>query len=1018
MCNSNLKYSLNLLVFALSFSIFSYSQSNKLIISEFMAINDTTLADEDGDFSDWIEIYNPGTETVNLDGWYLTDNPSNLIKWSFPSVSLHADDYLVVFASDKNKTLVSGNLHTNFKLSGSGEFLALVEPDGSTISFSFGDEYPPQQEDVSYGLIDDQYIYFQKSTPGAKNIIDGYISETIFSHKRGFYSAPFNVNLSNINSNCDIYYTLDGSSPTPVNGTKYTSPVLIDKTTVLSAVSIDNSTNDTSIIVTQSYLFVDNILAQPNNPSGYTSDWGEGYPGDYEMDPEICTTENKAKLTEALKSLPTLSLVIDIDHLFSASDDPFIGGIYVNPTKHTYEWERPVSMEYFDTTQNQNFQINCGLRIHGGNGRKPGNSPKHSFRVSFRSEYGPSKLKANLFDEKSASNEFNSLVLRAGYNYSWLKNSPEQCEGTDYVRDPFTKKTQLDMDRTSAHTKFVHLYINGLYWGVYNISEKITDDFAEEYLGGNEEDYDVIKDQGEIGDGNSDAWDTLIKAALNGFESIADYQKIQGKNEDGSVNSSYLNLLDVRNLADYMLINFYIGNEDWDNNNWIAVRNRVTNEDGFKFFCWDSETSMNDLNENIVGINNPNQPSGLFRLLLKNEEFKLYFADRIHKHFFNGGALTPTEAKARFMKIANTIDKAMLAESARWGDYRRDVDPGSNTYELYTQEGHWLERIESMQSTYLPQRSDIVLNQLIDAGLYSEIDAPVFSPFGGDYGSSVSLSMSAGSNTIYYTTDNSDPREIGGAVAVGRAVEYSNPIDINESVIIKARAKNGDVWSALTKAKFNVYYIDTTIITESICEGEEYHGFTTTGTHFFTETSSIGTDSTIELHLTVYPTPEVFIGNDTSIMVNEILTLESNSDFYRYLWNTNEISKRINVFGSIAGELKYWLQVEDSNGCINTDTINITIEEKKPNPIDVNYSDAIKVYPNPTADKIRIEIANTNISDVYIEMNAINGMNVYKKRIKSDYVSETINLNYLSEGIYILKISNQEFEKVIKILKE
>jgi hypothetical protein len=123
-----------------------------VLLSEFMAVNDSTLLDEDGDDSDWLEITNSGTEAVNLNGWYLTDDAANLAKWQFPDVTLASGEVRVVFASKKDRRVPGGELHTNFKLSGAGEFLALVEPDGTTIAHQYAPTFPPQYPDISYGV--------------------------------------------------------------------------------------------------------------------------------------------------------------------------------------------------------------------------------------------------------------------------------------------------------------------------------------------------------------------------------------------------------------------------------------------------------------------------------------------------------------------------------------------------------------------------------------------------------------------------------------------------------------------------------------------------------------------------------------------------------------------------------------------------------------------------------------------------------------------------------------------------
>jgi len=123
-----------------------------LLISEFMAVNDSGLDDEDRDEEDWIEIHNAGTSEVNLAGWFLTDKADHLTKWTFPAITLAPDAYLVVFASEKNRRDPTGPLHTNFKLSGDGEYLGLVRPDGNTVVSEFFPVYPIQAPDISYGL--------------------------------------------------------------------------------------------------------------------------------------------------------------------------------------------------------------------------------------------------------------------------------------------------------------------------------------------------------------------------------------------------------------------------------------------------------------------------------------------------------------------------------------------------------------------------------------------------------------------------------------------------------------------------------------------------------------------------------------------------------------------------------------------------------------------------------------------------------------------------------------------------
>jgi archaellum component FlaF (FlaF/FlaG flagellin family) len=122
-------------------------------ISEFLASNASGLRDEENTFGDWIELYNSGTTNVNLDGWFLTDAAGNLTKWRIPNTNILAGGFLVIFADSKNRSVPGATLHTSFSLSASGEYLALVKPDGVTIASQFSPTFPGQVPDVSYGFV-------------------------------------------------------------------------------------------------------------------------------------------------------------------------------------------------------------------------------------------------------------------------------------------------------------------------------------------------------------------------------------------------------------------------------------------------------------------------------------------------------------------------------------------------------------------------------------------------------------------------------------------------------------------------------------------------------------------------------------------------------------------------------------------------------------------------------------------------------------------------------------------------
>ncbi len=261
-----LSFRYGLLFISLLISSKTFSQDlNKIHISEFMASNTSILTDEDGEYSDWIEMYNPTSSEINLGGWYLSDNPDNLIKWIFPQISIEAHGYLLIFCSGKDRR--SAELHTNFKLSSSGEWMILTKPDGTTIGFTFENQYPEQYPDISYGFIEGKLVYFDNPTPGWPNVPGEMLSPPTFSINRGFFNAPISLEISSHVAGGQIKYTIDGSDPGLENGIDYTQAITIDSTTVIRAVV--SNTDTISKATTHSYLFPEKVKNQARLPDGF-----------------------------------------------------------------------------------------------------------------------------------------------------------------------------------------------------------------------------------------------------------------------------------------------------------------------------------------------------------------------------------------------------------------------------------------------------------------------------------------------------------------------------------------------------------------------------------------------------------------------------------------------------------------------------------------------------------------------------------------------------------------------------
>jgi len=657
--------------------------------------------------------------------------------------------------------------------------------------------------------------YMTSPTPGEKNVAGclGVVADTRFSADRGFYGRPFYVEITTDTPGAEVRYTVDGSVPTATHGEVYTAPITITGQTILRAAAFKPGYLPTNVD-THTYIFLNNVLAQDNSPAGYPSTWKDGggtKPADYEMDPDIVNDPAYRYLIgDSLTAIPSMSIVTQMDNLFDSST-----GIYMNPQSSGVAWERPASVEFIDPTGAEEFQIDCGLRIQGGASRLPTKSPKHGFRLLFKGDYGDTKLRFPLFG-KDATDEFDTVILRAGFNNSWIHWSGEQRPRAQYARDRFARNTQLAMGQPASHGRYVHLYLNGMYWGVYDLSERPTAPFMAAYYGGDKEEYDALN-SGDVRDGDKSAWNTMMSIANGGLAGEAQYEAIQ-------------QYLDIDNLIDFIIVNHYGANHDWDGHNWYAGRKREEGA-GYQFFCWDSERILEGVTDNILGVNNNDKPSRLYQQLRANAEFRMLFADHLHRHFFNDGPLTTKAAADRWREISGPMDEAIIAESARWGDYRRDMHSwSSGPYELYTKYDHYDVEQTRLMYDYFPKRSNEVMKQYRNAGLYPDTVAPVFNVngsyrHGGLFLSGDELTIGAAS-VVYYTTDGTDPRLSGGGISP-TATAFTAPVTLSESILIKSRAFNGGQWSALNEAVFVLHAPSTLHVTEIMYNpilGEEPQG--------------------------------------------------------------------------------------------------------------------------------------------------------------------------------------------------
>jgi hypothetical protein len=785
------------------------------VINEVMAANDSTITDNKGEYEDWIEIYNPGSEAINIGGMYITDDLNDPDKWRIPSnaptqTTIPAHGYLVLWADNET---TEGPNHVGFKLDKAGEAVGLYNSNLTLVdSIEFGEQF----SDMSYGTYPDgslNWRYMGFPTPGAQNSQGylGLVDEVDISHVHGFYSSTFTVELFCKDAGATIKYTLDGSTPTDTVGLTYNpdTRIQITGTTCLRAAAF-KAGYKASAVNTATYIFLSNVRNQNSAyavSKGFPATWSTGFT-DYEMDPAVLNDPcYSSKFETAMKAIPTISIVTDIANLFDPST-----GLYVHPWWYI---EQPVSVEYFDPCTSSDFQVNAGLHMVGNQSQGPEYTSKHSLRIFFKSEFGPSELEFPLYPNTGAK-RLDNISLRANYHWGWL-DSPWSSKRAQYLKDTFAQDTMRDMGYLSPDARFVHVYLSGLYWGLYQASERPDGPFLAEHLGGQREDYDSIEGTIEgvngvtVKEGQRDSWDYMrsLLAPFNYNNPVA-----------ASVYAEFAQHVDAAQFCDYIIYTTFVTNWDWGSKNWYAgsTRNPLDvngpPKDKWVFYTWDAEISIWEHTQfhtfpfdTYYNVG----PGNMHNALHNNPDYKRLMGDRVHKNLFNNGALTAQKNIDRYQVRASQIEKAILGESARWGDFVHDFKDDvngllytpaywDNERDRLTNPSHPIE--EGWIRPFFPNRTTwLVTNGYPSRGFYPDVNAPTFSQFGGEIaaGGTVTITVASG-GTIYYTTDGREPKDFGTTIASGGTVT------INNSLTLKARAyySSSSKWSALNEANFSV----------------------------------------------------------------------------------------------------------------------------------------------------------------------------------------------------------------------
>ncbi|MBN1672653.1 MAG: lamin tail domain-containing protein [Kiritimatiellae bacterium] len=650
------------------------------------------------------------------------------------------------------------------------------------------------------------------------------VADTTFSSDRGFYAAPFDLTISTATPGAVIRYTTDGGAPTATTGTAggTNTIVTIGATTCIRAAAFKGGYDPTDVD-THTYIFVAAVLRQSDQPAGYPSiwphmnDWGNGgegedKPADYGMDANIVNDSRYAPtIANDLKALPSLCLVSEIGELFGE------GGVY---SEHgSDDILHPVSAELiypdgYPLEHEGGFQIDCAIEAQSWT------MAKRSLRLSFRSAYGPSKLRYPVFenaplDADTATDTFNRLILRSGSNDRFLAG--DQGGG---LADEWARRSQEAISGVSSHGTFVHLYLNGMYWGIYNMVERPDASFTSAYYGGEKDDWFATnhghKTAGDGISGDPTRWWYCVDTLMT---------------RDMSVAANYREAavyIDLAQYVDYIVLWWYCGGGDWPVNNWYAGNRNLPVPGPARYFVWDIESSWYNnpdspnrsddgawIHPNFLtaaeGSPNPynatthKQVARPFRSLWKNADFRALFADRFYKHCYNNGPLTDPNAKARYNALAAFIANAVVPESARWGDndLHTYIEPPLH------RDVHWSNQVEAVRG-HMTGNVDrflgVLRNQtMISWKMYPALDPPAFHQHGGVVSAGFKLTMSNpnGSGMVVYMTDGNDPRAAGGGRASG-AADYAGPLTLSRTTHVKARVRaSGGTWSAVHAATFN-----------------------------------------------------------------------------------------------------------------------------------------------------------------------------------------------------------------------
>ncbi len=656
--------------FLLVLCITDAGAQSALVINEFMASNNETISDEDGDHEDWIEILNTGSAPLRLAGYGLTDREGDFFRWVFPDTTILPGDFMLIWASGKNRRTPGAPLHASFSIASDGEPLRLTDVNGNRL-----DTVPPVRvpTDYSYGRRpdgSDRWVFFDEPTPGFSNVTDGIsrlLDPPAFSHEGGFHRQGFDLALTlpGHQQDAQIYFTLDGSTPGPDNGRRLSAGQTIrieDRT---------DEPNDLSMIRTN------NIGENDPLNDGWKPPIGQVFKGTVvravawapDSEPVRVATRTffvGADLHERYR-LPVVSLATDRGNFFSEDS-----GIYVPPNfqERGEGSERPVHFEFYESGGEPVLAQDAGVRIHGGTSRA---RPIKSLRMYARRSYGESWFEYPLIPEAPVDRYKRFLLRNSGNDWDMA-----------YFRDALMQRL---VEHTPVETQFyrpVVVFLNGEYWGIHNIRKRYDHRYFESMYGLDRGDLVLLEGDAKIKEGTQ--------------PDQRDYEQLREMIDTDQVNHPQIwqmvkDRVDLDNLRDYNIANIYFRNTDWPGNNIDFWRKRTDGpqedappgHDGrWRWLMFDTDFGFNldypyvqgagmreqhnTLSFAINGANvswpNPDWSVQMLRGTLRNISFRNSFINRFADLL--NTAFSPERVEAEIDVIYNQLKPHMPEHVNRW----------------------------------------------------------------------------------------------------------------------------------------------------------------------------------------------------------------------------------------------------------------------------------------------------------------------------------------------------------------